>query len=146
MNEMRSNNEDCVYPGHFVPLFNAEELSKELGQPHEGEMLNPPVNIIEMEDSYKVEIAIPGAKREDFLLSSNDHILTVAVLNREAQNSNSQFKLHEYNYRCFQRHILLPEDADTEFSAAEYCSGVLRVFLPKNKQSHLNIHSSIVVY
>ncbi len=60
---------DCsIYPGDYMPLLRAEEIEEELKLSHEGEALFPPVNITELADSFKVEVAIPGVRREDFLL------------------------------------------------------------------------------
>jgi HSP20 family protein len=136
-----------VYPGDYVPLFKAEEMQEELKGFNKNEMVFPPANITELADAYKVEVAIPGAKREDFLIEADENILSVAVVHKQlAQAAVESFQLHEFNYNCFDRHIVLPHNANTEFISAEYKTGILRLYIPKVKQPAKNLHTTIVVY
>lgn len=139
---------DCsIYPGHYVPLLKPEEIDEELRLSHEGEMLFPPVNITEMADSFKIDVAIPGVKREDFLVHTNENVLFVRVLQKDFGPKEVQhFQLHEFNYQCFDRHVTLPDDADPEFSSAEYKGGILQVVMSKTKRPAKNRHNRIVVY
>ena len=60
----------------------------------------------------------------------------------EAEN----VQLQEFNYECFDRHIILPDNADPEFMSAEYTAGILRLYVAKAKQPAKNLHTRIVVY
>ena len=136
-----------IYPGAYVPLLKEEEVQEELKRPHKGETILPPVNVTEMADSFKVEVAIPGVKREDFLIHSDGNVLSVCVLHKECGlHEGERFQLHEFNYECFDRHIILPDNADSEFVSAEYKAGILRLYVPKAKQPAKNQHTRIVVY
>jgi HSP20 family protein len=139
---------DCsIYPGDYVPLLNAEEIEEELKLSHEGEALFPPVNITELADSFKVEVAIPGVRREDFLLHTDGNVLFVRVLHKEyVVEGSERFQLHEFNYQCFDRHVVLPDNADAEFISAEYKAGILRLYIPKSDQPAISRHMRIVVY
>ena len=139
---------DCsIYPGDYVPLLKAEEIEEELRHSHEGQALFPPVNITELADSFKVEVAIPGVRREDFLLHANENILFVRVLHKEyVLEGSERFQLHEFNYQCFDRPVVLPDNADAEFISAEYKAGILRLLIPKRNQPAKNRHTRIVVY
>jgi HSP20 family protein len=141
-------NRGCsVYPGDYVPLFKAEEMQEELKGFNKNEMVFPPANISELADAYKVEVAIPGAKREDFLIQADENVLSVAVVHKQlALAGTENFQLHEFNYNCFDRHIVLPHNANTEFISAEYKTGILRLYIPKVKQPAKNLHTTIVVY
>ena len=136
-----------IYPGSYVPLLKEEEVQSALKRPHEGETVLPPVNVTELADSFKVEVAIPGVKREDFLIHSDGNVLSVCVLHKECGlHEGERFQLHEFNYECFDRHIILPDNADSEFISAEYKSGILRLYVPKAKHPAKNLHTRIVVY
>ena len=136
-----------IYPGDYMPSLRAEEIEEELKLSHEGEALFPPVNITELADSYKVEVAIPGVRREDFLLHAKENVLFVRVLHKEyVVEGSERFQLHEFNYQCFDRPIVLPDNADAEFISAEYKAGILRLHLPKSEQPAKNPHTRIVVY
>jgi len=122
----------CSYPGEYVPLLRQEQFDQEWGRFHEGEMLFPPVNISELPDAYKVEVAIPGIRREELLVHMEGNVLFVRVLHKEmGLKANPKFQLHEFNYVCFERHIDLPADADPAFMSAEYKAGILQVIIPK---------------
>ena len=139
---------DCsIYPGDYMPLLRAEEIEEELKLSHEGEALFPPVNITELADSFKVEVAIPGVRREDFLLHAKENVLFVRVLHKEyVVEGSERFQLHEFNYQCFDRQVVLPDNADAEFISAEYKAGILRLYIPKSDQPAKNRHTRIVVY
>lgn len=141
-------NTSCsIYPGGYVPLLRPEEIDEGLRLCHEGQMLLPPVNITELPDSYKVEIAIPGLRRQDFLLHAKGNVLFVRVLHRDMGSKEVRhFQLHEFNYECFDRHITLPDNADPEFSSAEYKRGLLQIVMPKTNRPVKNEYNRIVVY
>jgi HSP20 family protein len=136
-----------IYPGDYVPLVKAEEIEEELKHSHEGDTLFPPVNITELADSFKVEVAIPGVRREDFLLHTHENVLFVRVLHKEyVVEGSERFQLHEFNYQCFDRPIVLPDNADAEFTSAEYKAGILRLYIPKSDQPTKGRNTRIVVY
>jgi len=139
---------DCLkYPGDYIPMHNEEEIREELQDHHEGNLQQPLVNIKEVDNLYKVEIAIPGVKREDFVIYAEENILTVSLLHKESDcGETEKFKMHEYNFGCFKRLIMLPEDAETELACAEYKGGILRLYIPKINQVVKNLHTTIVVY
>lgn len=146
MKGMCVHTENYVYPGNYVPMVTMENVQEELKHPCEGRSLLPPVNITEIKGAYLVEMAVPGVKREDFLLQADDNILSVAVLHKESGATAAKHTLHEYNYHCFHRHILLPANAETEMAVAEYTSGVLLVYVPKTSGPVKGTHTTIVVY
>lgn len=146
MREWIADTDNYAYPGKYVPLVAMESVREELKHPCEGKNLLPPVNISEIKDAYQIEMAIPGVKREDFLLQADDNTLSIAVLHKESEASAARHTLHEYDYHCFHRHILLPANAETELSVAEYYKGVLRVFVPKSGGPVKGTHATIVVY
>jgi HSP20 family protein len=136
-----------VYPGEYIPMVKAEELAEALKKQQEGTKVQPLVNIREQQDCFHIDLAIPGLKREDFFINVNDNILSIAVLHKNCGNvPENSFRLHEFNYECFNRHIILPENVDAEFVIAEYKEGVLRLYLPKAGQPVTNPHKPIVVY
>lgn len=136
-----------IYPGDYVPLIKEEQIREELKHPHKGKMLFPPANITELADSFKIEIAIPGVKREDILIRADENVLSVYVLHKECpMHDQESIQLHEFNYECFERHIILQDNADAEFVSAEYKEGILLLYVPKTKQPAKNLHTSIVVY
>jgi HSP20 family protein len=136
-----------IYPGAYVPMIREEEVQTAIKFSNEGEKVLPPVNVTEFTDSYKIEVAMPGVKREDFLINADENILSVCAVHKQsALLEGERMNVHEFNYTFFDRHIVLPENADLEFTCAEYREGILRVYVPKTNHPAKKMHASIVVY
>lgn len=147
VNNISYDVECLVYPGIYMPLHKEEEIAEELRHVNESETILPAVDIIEMADSFKVEIRVPGVKREDFFIHAYGNIISVSVLQREPEHPKKErLSLHEHKYDCFDRQIILPQHADTEFISAEYVAGILRLYVPKIKEASGSRHTIIAVY
>ena len=135
-----------AYPGQYLasPLT-LEELLDELQHPHEVEA-KPSVNIVEMSDSFIIEMAVPGLKSSDFYVSINGNILTISFLHKDDQHSKKLYRQHEFNYCCFKRDIVMPENIDPDFISTVYADGLLSVKLPKSKKPFVHRVDRIIVY
>ena len=127
-----------TYPGKYTPIQSKfETLAEELSKPHEG-ACNPADNICETTEYYKIELAVPGLKREDFFVNiSEDGRLRVSALHKEPKSTdNEKYRRHTFNYECFTRELLLPENIDTDFNKAEYNAGILSIWFFKTKKPY----------
>ena len=139
--------EYCVYPGEYNPLPEAEALMHKLHKPGMHPLASPPLNMDEFEDCFRIEMAIPGVLREDIFIQVQHSILSVMVLHKEYRNlKNKKLQIHEFDAGLFERHLLLPDNADTEFIIAEYKQGMLNLYVPKTSLPAKNNISYIVVY
>jgi len=130
-----------------MPLHREEEIADELKHLNESDAILHCVKLIEMADAFKIEIALPGLRREDFFVHAYGNIVSVSVLEKEPDYPKEEkFSLHEYKYDCFDRQIVLPKHADTEFISAEYVAGILRLHVPKVKTPAKSRHTMIAVY
>ena len=147
MNTVLHNSEYSIYPGHYVPMLSEEEISEEIVRTKRNEIVTPSVNISDSSGSYKIEITLPGVNRENFLVYADKNVLSVYVVHPD-QNAGDpkKFRLHEFGSNCYERHIELPVDADTEFVSAEYREEVLRIYVPKATEQSIVQHTRIVVY
>lgn len=137
-----------TYPGEYKPMQSKfERLAEELSKPREG-AISPADNICETSEYYKVELAAPGLKREDFFVSINDHgVLSISALHKEANRmENEKYQKHTFNYECFSRELLLPENIDTDFIKAEYSAGILSIWFLKTEKPYQKRVSMIIVY
>ncbi len=138
-----------IYPGEYTPVLHQEDITEELKFTREGIVIQPLVNIREFSDCYTVEVCIPGLNREDFLINVEDHTINITVLHKEkkdAQSGSVKYQLHEFNYECFKREIILPDNADTEQVRSEYRSGLLHMHIPKTNRPLDRIRMQVVVY
>jgi len=139
--------EYTVYPGEYIPLPEKEALLEELKVPPEDSAVKPPVNMDEFKDCFKIEMMIPGVKREDIFIHAHDNILSIVVLHKEYEElKKKKLQIHEYDTECLERHILLPGNTDTEFISAEYREGILHLHIPKTKGPSKTNSNVVVVY
>ena len=94
----------------------------------------PAVNVSETKDAYKVKVAAPGFKKEDFKLEvQNGMLLISGETKQEKEEKDERYTRQEYSFSSFNRTFTLPEHVNGEGIAAEYADGVLKITLPKNK-------------
>jgi HSP20 family protein len=117
--------ECMVYPGEYTPSPQVETLRSQLRLTDLDPATKSSVSLTEFNDRFKLEIEMPGVKRENILIHVKNEVLSIVV---------SPYKLepNEPVAECFKRQILLPKNADTEFISAEYRQGVLNFYIPKS--------------
>ena len=97
----------------------------------------PAVNIRETDNSYEVEMAAPGMKKEDFKVELDNNILTISserTDEREEGGEKEKYSRREFSYQAFQRNFSLPKEVvDEEKIEAHYRDGVLHLTIPKKE-------------
>jgi HSP20 family protein len=93
----------------------------------------PSVNIKNEMDHYKIELAAPGLRKEDFHVDLEKNILVISCEkeNEIAEDKNGKFERREYNYSKFSRRVVLPENADADRITGKYVNGILILTIPK---------------
>ena len=94
----------------------------------------PSVNSIENNDSFEIDLAVPGMKKDDFKIELIDKVL---IISSENSNSieNDNMRLNEFNYSSFQRSFRIPEYVELDKIKANYKNGILKIKLPTKKDS-----------
>lgn len=106
----------------------------------------PAVNITESHDEYRLSIAAPGMKKEDFDISLDGNMLTISCEKEEQQEEKDQrYTRKEYNYSSFSRSFNLPDEVTREKIQAQYTEGILHLSLPKKEEARKLIARSIAV-
>lgn len=99
----------------------------------------PSVNIKETENSYKVEMAAPGMKKQDFKIELDNNVLTISSEKSEESqggNENERYSRREFSYQSFQRSFTLPKEVvDEDKIEAHYREGVLQLNIPKKEKA-----------
>ena len=95
----------------------------------------PAINVMEDDQSYKIEVAAPGMTKDDFnvSLTDEDHI-TIALEKKcedSDENKEKRFLRREFSYSKFQQTMALPDDVDKEHISASVTDGVLTINLQK---------------
>jgi len=97
----------------------------------------PAVNVKETENSFEVEMAVPGMKKEDFKVELNNNVLTISSehKNESEEKDGERFTRKEFSYQSFQRSFQLSREAvDADNIQAKYEHGILRLMIPKREE------------
>ena len=89
---------------------------------------------VENNDSFEIDLAVPGMKKDDFTIELNDKILVISSDNSN-YDQNERTRLNEFNYSSFQRSFRVPESVELDKIKANYKNGILKIKLPKRKDS-----------
>ena len=96
----------------------------------------PAVNITELKDEYRVNLAAPGLKKEDFKIDVDGNMLTISSEKEEnKEEKDKKFTRKEYSYSSFSRTFTLPEEINKEKIEARYEDGVLKISLPRREEA-----------
>jgi len=104
----------------------------------EGEIW-PSVDVLEDKKNIIVKAEIPGMDPSDFDISISDNILTIkGEKKQEKEEKDKNFYMMERQYGTFTRSITLPVEVNEEKVDASYKDGVLKIVIPKKKESKEN--------
>ncbi len=98
----------------------------------------PAVNVAETENEFHIELAAPGLKKEDFKISLDKDVLTIAVENKtEKTDETKKYTKREYSYQSFVRSFTLPDSVDHSKIDAEYTDGILKLKIAKREEAKI---------
>ena len=96
----------------------------------------PPVNIVETDTQYRLDLLVPGYEKSDFSLKLEDNILSVrAEQKEETQTESDKMIRKEFSMKAFKRSFTLDDKVDTTHIEAKYENGVLKLVLPKKESA-----------
>lgn len=110
----------------------------------------PSINITEEQNAFRIEMAAPGMKKDDFNIDVDDNVITISS-EKESETSNGNGKdqknytFREYNYSRFSRSFSIPDSADTSKITAKYADGILALTIPKKAEQLKNKSQKIKV-
>jgi HSP20 family protein len=107
---------------------------------------DPAANIIENPESFQLELAAPGMKKDDFKIHLENNILTISSeLEDQKLEEGKNFTRKEFSYNSFTRSFTLPKIIDLEKIGADYENGILKVLLPKKEDAKLEVKKEIKI-
>ncbi len=98
----------------------------------------PSVNIKETKETFEVELAAPGMKKDDFKIHLDGNLLTISSESDSGfeEQEESIYSRKEFSYQSFQRSFTLPKDVvDSDKINAKYEGGVLHLTIPKREEA-----------
>ncbi len=95
----------------------------------------PAVNVKETDESFEIELAVPGFKKEDFKIEVNHNLLTISSEKQEEKETKEDecYTCREFSYQSFSRSFTLPESVDNDNINAKYDAGILKISIAKKQ-------------
>ena len=97
----------------------------------------PSTNILETEQDYQLEVAVPGFSKEDFKINLEKDVLTISSEKEKEEKNEAKveqsFVMREFSRCNFSRSFSIPEAIDKDSIKAEYQNGILMITLPKKE-------------
>ncbi len=99
-----------------------------------------PVNIVETENAYHLEVAAPGRKKENFKVKVEGQLLSISYENTPAAEGETEQKdlkqiRKEFSTDNFKRSFNVDEKINADNILAKYEDGLLKVLLPKKEET-----------
>ncbi len=91
---------------------------------------HPAANVIEKDDVYELELALPGYGIEDITLSVDNNVLTVEGTKKSDTEPVSKYLLKEHDLDHFERSFELSPIVDEDNISASFTNGMLIITLP----------------
>jgi len=106
----------------------------------------PAVNVTENAKEFKLEVAAPGFKKEEFNLEVKNGYLTInGETKAEEKKEDEKYTRREFRFSSFSRSFALPENVEESMIKARYDDGILFVTLPKSKTGKEELVKTITV-
>lgn len=130
MSVVRFHHRPAVRFGNFFDDFITRDMARFAATNQFASV--PKVNVIEQKDSFTIEVAAPGLKREDFHLNIHENTLKIsAAVEAEQTEQAGRYTQKEFSYEKFERSFTLPKTVDQDHITARYSEGILSINLPK---------------
>ena len=98
--------------------------------------LNPPVDIIENDDDFTLNVELAGVDKNDVRITVADGILTIKGEKKHTyEEKNDRSQRLERSFGSFERSFTLPVTAHSEKIQATYANGILTITIPKAEQA-----------
>jgi len=99
----------------------------------------PSANILENNQGFELQLAIPGIQKEDVKISLEKNILNVSSDKEAAPiDENTRFTRREFVFGTFSRSFTLPDTIDTDKIGADFKDGILKITLPKKAETKIS--------
>ena len=96
----------------------------------------PATNIVEADDHFDIQLAVPGKKKSDFTIELEESILTISSeTETKYTEKEGTFTRKEFGCNSFKRSFSVPETVSADKISASYKDGILMVSLPKKTEA-----------
>lgn len=124
-----------LFTSNFDNLMRFDDIFKD--DFFEDDSLMPALNIKEHDKDFEFELAAPGFNKKDFNVTIEDDVLHISgEKEEEREEKEKEYARNEFNYRSFQRSMMLPPSIDLDQDVkATYKNGILKLKLIKKEEA-----------
>ena len=107
----------------------------------------PLININEIDDSFQIQLAVPGISKDKIQLDIKDDQLIIESIKTEAQGTQAEINYlrKEYDFTTFKKVFNLNEEINQEAIDATLTDGVLTITLDKKEEAKAIPPKSITI-
>jgi len=106
----------------------------------------PSANIIEDENEYRIEMAVPGLSKKEIKVELDNDVMRIYYEHKEKKEEKDRNYLkREFCHSSFERNFQLPDSVDRDKIKANHNEGVLNISLPKRKEVVSKTQKSIEI-
>lgn len=99
----------------------------------------PAANILRETEAYKIQLALPGLKKEQIRIEVNEDQLMVSG-SPASTETKPKFVRHEFDYAGFKRTFRLHKNANVAAMTAVFENGVLTIVIPDAQPETIKIN------
>lgn len=115
----------------FNSVFGLESVS--------GRTRSVAVDVSETDQSWTVELELPGYSEADVGIKVEDNLLIIESIDAaeatEANENQARYLIKERGARSFRRSFALPKEANQDSISAVFANGLLTLTVPKNEKA-----------
>ncbi|NND06960.1 MAG: Hsp20/alpha crystallin family protein [Saprospiraceae bacterium] len=110
-----------------------EFLAPQTSKPNRPVATKPAVNILEQDDKFQIQLAVPGFSKADFKIDVEDDRLLISLVqeSEKADQEKPTYRRRGFVYGPFEKSFILNKDIDQKKIQANYDQGILSIELPK---------------
>ncbi len=106
----------------------------------------PAVNIKESDDSFLLQLAIPGFTKEAVAIELDKNTITISSEKGDSEaNELKKYTRQEFDYTAFKRSFHLPKSVDQTAIEASYEAGILSITVPKKEEAKIQPKRNIAI-
>jgi len=99
----------------------------------------PSTNILENDNGFELQMAIPGVRKEDVKISLEKNVLSISSEKEMVkEDENVKYTRREFVYGTFCRSFTIPETVEVEKIKADFSDGILKIQLPKKEETKIS--------
>lgn len=108
--------------------------------------LMPATNVVETDQQFEVEMAIPGMEKEDIKVNVDNNLLTISCEKEDKKEEKEKnYTRREFSYGSFCRSFTLPKSVNVDKINASYDKGILKIMLPKKEEEKSKLSKEIKI-